>query len=48
MLRRFFQDYKTLEGKQVEVEEFQSAATALPIIEAALARYSDQRRRGFR
>jgi inorganic pyrophosphatase len=48
MLRRFFQDYKTLEGKQVEVEEFQSSATALPIIEAALSRYSEQRRRGFR
>ncbi|MFO0901953.1 MAG: inorganic diphosphatase [Pirellulales bacterium] len=47
LLRRFFQDYKTLEGKQVEVEEFQSASTALPIIEAALERYSEQRRRGF-
>ena len=48
MLRRFFQDYKTLEGKTVEVEQFQSSATALPIIEAALQRYSEQRRRGFR
>lgn len=48
LLRRFFQDYKTLEGKSVEVEEFQSASTALPIIEAALERYSEQRRRGFR
>jgi inorganic pyrophosphatase len=48
LLRRFFQDYKTLEGKSVEVDEFQSASTALPIIEAALARYSEQRRRGFR
>src|SRR5262245_27520973 len=47
MLRRFFQDYKTLEGKAVEVDEFQAAGTALPIIEDALARYSDQRRRGF-
>ncbi len=47
MLRRFFQDYKTLEGKAVEVDEFQAFATALPIIEAALARYSEQRRRGF-
>ena len=46
-LRRFFQDYKTLEGKQVEVDEFQPAATAHPIIEDALERYSGQRRRGF-
>ena len=35
MLRRFFQDYKTLEGKVVEVEKFEPAARALPIIEAA-------------
>jgi inorganic pyrophosphatase len=48
MLRRFFQDYKQLEGKSVEVDEFQPAAMAYPIIEDALARYSRQRRRGFR
>lgn len=48
MLRRFFQDYKLLEGKSVEVDEFQPAATAYPIIEDALHRYSQQRRRGFR
>src|SRR5579872_107088 len=48
MLRRFFQDYKTLEGKAVEVDDFQALATALPIIEAALTRYSSQRRRGFK
>jgi inorganic pyrophosphatase len=47
MLRRFFQDYKTLEGKMVEVDEFQPAATALPVIEQALERYSQERRRGF-
>ena len=47
MLRRFFQDYKTLEGKAVEVDEFQPAAVALPIIEDALERYSTKRRRGF-
>lgn len=47
MLRRFFQDYKTLEGKSVEVDRFQPAETALPIIEAALERYSELRRRGF-
>jgi inorganic pyrophosphatase len=48
MLRRFFQDYKTLEGKAVAVDEFQPAAAALPVIEGALARYSSARRRGFR
>jgi inorganic pyrophosphatase len=48
MLRRFFQDYKTLEGKAVEVDEFEPAAAALPVIEAALARYSTLRRRGFK
>jgi inorganic pyrophosphatase len=47
MLRRFFQDYKTLEGKVVEVDEFQPGAMALPIIEQALERYSKQRQRGF-
>jgi inorganic pyrophosphatase len=48
MLRRFFQDYKTLEGKAVEVDAFQSADISLPIIEAALTRYSAHRRRGFK
>src|SRR5262245_30399439 len=47
MLRRFFQDYKQLEGKTVEVDDFQPAAFALPIIEDALQRYSQQRRQGF-
>lgn len=47
LLRRFFQDYKTLEGKAVEVDEFQPAQTAHPIIEDALERYSAHRRRGF-
>jgi len=47
MLRRFFQDYKQLEGKAVEVDEFQPAAAAYPVIEDALQRYSDARRRGF-
>jgi len=47
MLRRFFQDYKTLELKTVEVEDLQPAAAALPVIEDALARYSAERRRGF-
>lgn len=47
LVRRFFQDYKTLEGKIVEVEEFQPAGVALPVIEQALERYSQKRRRGF-
>lgn len=47
MLRRFFQDYKTLEGKAVEVDHIQPADDALPVIENALTRYSEQRRRGF-
>lgn len=48
MLRRFFQDYKQLEGKAVEVDEIQPAKTAYPIIEDALHRYSEQRRKGFK
>jgi inorganic pyrophosphatase len=48
MLQRFFQDYKMLEGKAVEVDEIEPAAKAFPIIEDALARYSRQRRKGFR
>jgi inorganic pyrophosphatase len=48
MLRRFFQDYKQLEGKAVEVDEIQAAKGAFPIIEDALARYSRQRRKGFK
>src|ERR1700736_5073421 len=47
MLRRFFQDYKTLEAKTVEVDDFQPAAATRSVIEDALARYSAQRRRGF-
>src|SRR5882672_10664710 len=48
MLRRFFQDYKTLEGKAVEVDEFQPAAATRVIVEDALAGYSARRRRGFK
>ena len=47
MLRRFFQDYKMLEGKAVAVEEIEAAKAAFPIIEDSLARYSAHRRRGF-
>jgi inorganic pyrophosphatase len=39
MVRRFFQDYKQLEGKAVEVDKIQPAAAAYPIIEDALRRY---------
>src|SRR5215472_15181800 len=48
MLRRFFLDYKQLEGKAVEVDEIEASKNALPIIEDALARYSQQRRKGFK
>jgi inorganic pyrophosphatase len=47
MLRRFFQDYKLLEGKAVEVDEMRPAREAYPIISDALHRYSEQRRKGF-
>src|ERR1700722_5085177 len=39
MIRRFFQDYKQLEGKEVEVDEILPAAKAYPIIENALNEY---------
>ena len=48
MLRRFFQDYKTLEGKAVEVDAIEPPDHAYPIIEDALSRYSRQRRKGFK
>src|SRR5262249_7569268 len=48
ILRRFFKDYKTLEGKAVEADEFQPAAASFPVIEDALTRYSSHRRRGFK
>lgn len=42
MLRRFFQDYKKLEMKEVVVDEFEETDAAGPIVEAALARYRQQ------
>ena len=36
------------EGKAVEVDEFEPHAAAIPVIETALVRYSELRRRGFR
>ncbi|HTV59200.1 MAG TPA: inorganic diphosphatase [Verrucomicrobiae bacterium] len=46
MVRRFFQDYKQLERKVVEVDEIEPAAAAYPVIERALAAYDTQRRAG--
>ena len=43
MLRRFFQDYKELEGKVVEVDHMQPAAKAYPIVENSLERYRAKR-----
>jgi len=39
MLRRFFQDYKQLEHKAVEVEEILPSRAAHPVIRSALERY---------
>ena len=47
MLRRFFQDYKTLEGKAVEVDDFTPVAFTCSVIQDSLQRYSEARRRGF-
>jgi inorganic pyrophosphatase len=44
-LRRFFQDYKQLEKKAVEVEEIGPAKTAYPIIVAASKGYAKKYRR---
>jgi inorganic pyrophosphatase len=38
-VRRFFQDYKQLEGKIVEVDQIQHADEAYPVIENARAAY---------
>jgi len=43
VLKRFFQDYKRLEGKQVQVEEIRPAYAAIGIIEQSLARYQNHR-----
>ena len=42
MVRRFFQDYKQLEHKAVEVDEILPAAAAYPIIENAIAKYASR------
>jgi inorganic pyrophosphatase len=43
VLKRFFQDYKQLEGKQVQVEDIRPAYAAVKVIETSLARYKEQR-----
>lgn len=44
VLKRFFQDYKQLEGKKVKVEDISPANAALKVIERALARYKKERK----
>lgn len=43
VLRRFFQDYKQLEGKQVQVDDIRPAYAAVNVIEKSLARYQENR-----
>jgi inorganic pyrophosphatase len=46
MLKRFFEDYKTLEGKDVAVDEIMPAEAAHQVIEDSLMRYYRSRRTG--
>src|SRR5580658_1779371 len=46
MVRRFFQDYKKLEEKVVEVDKIEPPEMAYPIIEIALTQYDKRRRAG--
>jgi len=46
MLKRFFEDYKTLEGKEVEVDEIMPAEASHAIIIDSLSRYEHARRTG--
>jgi inorganic pyrophosphatase len=46
MMRKFFEDYKGLEGKEVEVDEIMPAQAAYAIIEDSLQRYWNARRMG--
>jgi inorganic pyrophosphatase len=48
MVRRFFQDYKQLEGKAVEVDEIEPAEKAFSIMQDAQRRYSSMRQHGSR
>ncbi|MBC8032515.1 MAG: inorganic diphosphatase [Chitinophagaceae bacterium] len=40
-MRHFFEEYKKLENKTVKVEEFQSKAKAIKILEEAIAHYKE-------
>ena len=41
-VRRFFQDYKKLEGKKVEVDKILPASRAYPVVKRALAHYREK------
>ena len=43
VLKRFFQDYKQLEGKSVQVEDIRPAYAAINVIEKSLASYQKNR-----
>ena len=45
VLKRFFQDYKSLEGKQVQVEDIRPAEAARGVIARALESYNKNRER---
>jgi len=42
---RFFQDYKNLEGKAVEVYEIESAREAYRVIDAAIRQYKKKKKK---
>ncbi len=46
MLKRFFEDYKMLEGKEVEVDDILPVEAAHAVIEDCLNRYATARRTG--
>jgi inorganic pyrophosphatase len=48
MVRQFFQDYKQLEGKAVEVDEILPSEDAFSVIEEAMRRYSVASQLGLR
>jgi inorganic pyrophosphatase len=46
MLKRFFEDYKTLEGKEVEVDDIMPPEPAHAIIEDSMRGTASMRQRG--